>query len=340
MTPLKIGIMSFAHVHAAFYLERLVDRTDVDIMTADPHGAEAQDPGPRGRDFANRYGAGYVDTYEELFAWAPDAVVICTENSRHLEAMRLAAAAGVHVLCEKPLATTVDDAEEMVRLAERAGVFLMTAFPVRFSPAFVSMCERIARGDLGEVLAVLGTNNGKIPAGDRAWFTDPELAGGGALVDHVVHCADLIDVLLDGQLPSTVHAAANAILHEGASVETGGLVSMRYPNGLVATVDCSWSQPDNAVLWGDVGLVVTGTKGTLTFDGFARSILGTDRAGGVWIPTGFDMDGAMLDHFLNSVRTGVGPQPDGRTGLRMTRIMQAAQESALTGDPVPLMAAR
>jgi predicted dehydrogenase len=278
-----------------------------------------------------------VDDYEALFAWGPDAVIVCTENSRHIDAVGLAAAERVHVLCEKPLATTVADAEEMVRLTAEAGVFLMTAFPVRFIPAFEALRARVAAGDLGQLMAVLGTNNGKIPIGDRAWFTDPQFAGGGALVDHVVHCADLLDALL-GELPVTVRAVSNSILHaqQGVSVETAGLVTLEYPGGVIATIDCSWSQPENAAVWGNVGLEVLGSRGSVTFEGISRSVQGTDRDGGVWIPFGFNMDAAMIDYFLRCVRDGMPPQPDGQTGVGAARIVEAALESTRTGQPVAL----
>jgi len=335
MTGLKIGLLSFAHVHAASYLMHLLGRDDVEVLTSDPDGAAAPDAGPRGAAFAAQFGAAYVDGYDDVFAWGPDAVVICAENSRHLELVRLAARHGVDVLCEKPLATTAADAEEIVRLVEESGIRLMTAFPVRFIPAFAALREQIAAGAVGDVLSILGTNNGKIPIGDRAWFTDPELAGGGVLVDHVVHCADLLDALL-GVEPESVRAVANTILHadSGSRVETGGLVTLVYPGGVIATIDCSWSQPSHAAVWGNVGLEVTGTRGTLAFEGLSRSIQGTDADGAAWLPFGFDMDGAMIDHFLAAIRAGDQPQPDAGVGLRTTRIVAAALESARSGQPV------
>jgi len=335
MTKLKVGVMSFAHVHAWSYLSSLLSRDDVELLSSDPDGARASDPGPRGAEFAAVLGAPYVETYDELFAWEPDIVVICTENSRHLEAAVLAFGAGAHVLCEKPLATTVADAESMVRLADEAGRFLMTAFPIRFTDGFAALRSRVHAGEVGTVLAVLGTNNGKIPTGDRAWFTDAQFSGGGALVDHVVHCADLLDSLL-GEPAEWVSAVSNGILSAdlGLAVETGGLVTIGYPSGIFATIDCSWSQPANAAVWGDVTLQVTGTDGSLAMSAMARYISGTTASGDVWMPFGLDFDGAMLDHLLEAVRAGVQPQPDGHVGVRTTRIVAAAQESARTGSVV------
>jgi len=83
-------------------------------------------------------------------------VVICSENSKHRKLVEQAAAAGVNILCEKPLATTTSDAEAMLYAVDRAGVALMTAFPVRFSPSFVKLKSQVQAGLLGDVLAVFG----------------------------------------------------------------------------------------------------------------------------------------------------------------------------------------
>ena len=333
--PLKIGVMSFAHVHAASYLGHLLRADGIEVLSSDPGGVAAPGELPRGRDFADLFGAAYVDTYDELFAWRPDAVIVCAENSRHLDAVRLAVMAGADVLCEKPLATTTADAREMVRVAEEGGRLLMTAFPIRFTTAFAQLSARVRSGEVGNVLAVLGTNNGKIPTGERQWFTDPELAGGGALVDHVVHCADLLDALLDEQ-PEWVRAVGNSILHARTAprVETGGIVTIGYPSGVFATIDCSWSQPTNAAAWGDVTLQVHGTAGSLSMSAMGSYVSGTTDDGEAWIPFGLNFDASMIDHFVDCVRTRERPAPDGDVGVRTTRIVEAAAESARTGRTV------
>lgn len=330
--PWKIGVMSFAHTHAAGYVAHLRERPDVEVRAADPGGEV------RGRELGDRLGVDYVDTYDELLAWGPDAVVVCTENARHREAVELAAAAGVHVLCEKPLATELDDATAMIAACESAGVALMTAFPVRFSPMFTALRDSVEAGRLGDIAGATGTNNGKIPVGDRSWFTNPELSGGGAIVDHTVHVADLLDALL-GARAETVHCVSNRILHADepqVRVETGGLVTISYDNGVVATIDCSWSVPDSAPTWGGVTLEIIGTKGAAAIAPFAQHVSGLDESTGrgVWLPFGADLDALMLDELLDAIRTGRRPRPDGRAGLRTLQIVKAAQRSAATGAPV------
>ncbi|KRC50715.1 dehydrogenase [Leifsonia sp. Root227] len=335
-STLKIAVLSFAHPHAIGYCRLLAGRDDIDLIVTDPDGATAPDAALRGEALAASIGVRYVADYETALAWGPDAVIVTAENSRHRELVEAAAAAGAHILCEKPLATTVDDGRAMLDAAERAGVTLMTAYPVRFAPSFVDALARVRAGQLGDVVGIRGTNNGKLPS-DRAWFTDQTLAGGGALVDHVVHCADLLDELL-GALPTTVRAVSNRLLHadDGLQVETGGLVTATYPGGVVATIDCSWTMPENGPTWGGLTLQLTGTKGNITIAPFAPHVSGQTVDGQVWEGVGDSLDALMLAEFLDAVRTGRAAVPDGRVGLRTLQVADAARRSAVDGQPVTL----
>lgn len=334
---LRVAILSFAHTHAASYARHLVGLADVELLSSDPGGHLAPDAGPRGAELAQQLGIAYVPSYAEVFAWNPDAVIVTSENAGHRALVEAAAAAGAHVLCEKPLATSVADAQAMNAACDAAGVILMTAFPVRFAPSFRDVQARVQAGELGTMLGIRGTNNGKIPLANRAWFTDETLAGGGALVDHVVHCADLLDSLL-GSRASVVRAVSNKVLHadKGISVETGGLVTLTYPNGVIASIDCSWSVPSAAPTWGGLTLEIVGTRGTMAIDPFAQRVSGYDADGPIWESIGDDLDGAMISEFLSAIRTGRTPQPDGKVGLRTQEIVAAARESSLTGQPVSL----
>ena len=324
---LRVAILSFAHGHAVSYASVLRDRADVELLTTDPEG---WGPG-RGAALALDLGVPYAGDYDAVFEWRPDAVIITTENARHAELAERAALAGIHVLCEKPLATRTADAERILAAAARGGARVMTAYPVRFSVAFAELRRRVAAGELGRVLAVHGANNGKLPR-DRNWFTDPRLAGGGALVDHVVHCAELFDALL-GTEPLRVRAVVNDILHPevGGSVETGGFVTLHYPDGVIGTIDCSWSWPETSPTWGGLVLEVTGTRGTIRVDPFSQHLAGFDARGPVWADTGDDLDRAMIDEFLDAITAHRAPQPDGQVGLRTLRVVAAAQRSVLAG---------
>lgn len=322
---MKVGVMSLAHIHAPAYVKLLSARTDVTLAIADPAGAEVTESA----------GAEYHSTYESLLASGPDAVVVCAENTRHRTLVELAAAAGAHVLCEKPLATTTADATAMIEACETAGVALMTAFPVRFSPAFQSVRQLVSSGSLGDVIAAVGTNNGKLPPDGYGWFTDPELSGGGAMVDHLVHVADLLESLFSAQ-PKTVYAQSNRITYAHQDrVETGGIVSIEYANGLKATIDCSWNRPPAFPTWGGLTLQLVGSAGIVDVDPFAQAVTGfADRA--AHYSWGDDLDALMLDEFLSAIAAGRRPQPDGAASLRTVQIVEAAYQSAQANQPVTI----
>jgi 1,5-anhydro-D-fructose reductase (1,5-anhydro-D-mannitol-forming) len=333
--PLKVGVLSLAHVHAASYLSLLNARPDVDLRVADPDG----DTDGQQRREAMLATGGRLDfaaTYEDLFAWGPDAVIVCAENSRHRELVELSAAHGVPVLCEKPLATNLDDARAMTDACNAAGVSLMTAYPVRFHPALRSIQARLASREVGRIRSAVGINNSKAPIDVRRWFGDPHLAGGGALMDHIVHLADLMDLLL-GVAPVEVYAQSNRIIHhDSVEVETAGLVLVTYADGTVLTIDCSWSTPASYPSWGGLTLAIECDHGSVEFDSFSGQIdLYDDRLGRLeWIDYDVNLDSLMLDEFLSGVRSGTAPQPDGETGLRSLTVVQAAYQSAATSQPI------
>lgn len=331
---LKIAVLSFAHGHALSYIAALQAMPDIELMTTDPDGAAAPDDALRGAALAAHLGVAYVETYADAFAWHPDAVIVTAENARHRDLVLQAADAGVHVLCEKPLATTVADAEAMQEACSRAGVTLTVAYPVRFAPEFRDALAQLRSGSLGRVIGVTGINNGKLPA-DRAWFTDPDLAGGGALVDHVVHCADLLDELL-GEPAASVRAVSNGILHaeHDLAVETGGMVTVTYPSGVIATIDCSWSWPKSSPTWGGLTLQIVAERGTVTVSPFAKGVAGHTADGESWTPTGPDLDALLLAAFIAGVREGRQVQPDSGVGIRTVEIVKAAQASAAEGGKV------
>jgi predicted dehydrogenase len=322
-SPLRVAVLSCAHTHAAGYAALLEGRDDVELVVADPDG------------FGDVHAGTVVGSYQEAWDfWAdgPEAVVVTSANAHHKDLVLEAARRGVHVLCEKPLATTVADAEAMVAACREAGVVLMTAFPVHFSPQVQVLREAVTGGAIGEVLGLTGRNNGKLPTG-RDWFTDVELSGGGAMVDHTVHVAQILDSLF-GE-PETVHAVNNRILYAdraGEGAETGGLVTLTYASGLVATIDCSWSQPADAATWGGLAIQALGTAGQVEADAFAERVEGF----GQWHPYGPNTDATLLAAFLDAVRAGEASEPTGDVGLRTTKVVAAAQESARRGEPVAL----
>jgi predicted dehydrogenase len=331
---LSVGLTSAAHVHADTYADLLRSMPDVQLLgVAD---ADAQ----RGRDFAERHAIPFLGELPALLALHPDAVVVTSENANHRREVEAAAAAGAHVLCEKPLATTVGDARAIVDSCARAGVRLMTAFPMRFSPTIGRIAASLAAGEIGTVRAVNAVNQGQIPTRHRAWFGDRKLAGGGAVTDHTVHVLDALRWLLRAE-PTEVWATANHILHaDRTEVETGAVVAVTFDDGTIATIDCSWSRPDNYPTWGGLSMEIVGERGVLDLDAFRQrfTVFDAHEPGANWIYWGSDADRAMIRAFLGSVRDGSEPPVTGLDGLRAVEVVQAAYRSLELGEPVKVSA--
>lgn len=354
-STLRIGILSAAHVHTDAYAGLLTGtgraaaagaRSWSESTAAAPIPGVAllgvaDEDAARGRAFAARHGIVCFPSYEALLAEGPDGVIVCSENARHRGLVELAAAAGAHVLCEKPLAITTADAQAMVAACARANVILMTAFPMRFSPVMTEIKALLDRDGLGQVYAASSTNNGQMPARHRAWFVDRELAGGGAGMDHIVHLADLLRWYLRSEV-ATVYARFNRILHaDKVAVETGGLVLLTFADGTFATIDCSWSRPLGYPIWGGLTLELIGERGVVTADGFRQNLIayGDENVLPTWLPWGSDADRAMVGEFVSAIREQRPPAVTGEDGLRAVEIVMAAYRSAETGQVVTLAGA-
>ena len=317
---LRIGILSTAHGHADSYADEVNAHPGAELAGVWDDNAE------RLAVKSVLYGAAAFGTVDELLAVC-DAVIVCAENVHHRKLTEAAAGAGRAVLCEKPLATTPDDARAMVAACESAGVALYTAFPCRFSPAFQTLRGAAHRGDLGDILAVRGTNRGKCPFG---WFVNPQLSGGGAVMDHTVHVTDLLRVLLQSEVES-VYCEADSKLLPGDFDDTG-IVTLTFAGGAFATIDCSWSRPQKTFpTWGDVTMAVQGTKATVEMDMFAQSATLHDESAAKISNAGYgsSIDGGLIAAFVHAVTTGdSGALATGTDGLRAVEVVAAAYESA------------
>jgi UDP-N-acetylglucosamine 3-dehydrogenase len=324
----RVGIVSFAHVHAPEYATVLASLESADFVGV------ADGDASRGREAAERFGVGFFEDARGLFEEV-DAVVVCSENRNHARDVIPALEHGVHVLCEKPISTTVEDAQAMIRASEVAGRQLRIAFPVRYLPAVGQAGEIVVSGGIGRVLAVSGTNHGQIPGG---WFLDPEVAGGGAVMDHTVHVADVLRWMLGAEARSVYAEIGSFFGAEG--VDDGGILTLELEGGVIAdgafaTIDPSWSRGDGYPTWGDVTLRITGTSGIVEVDGFAQLLTTFDheRGNASWTYTGEDMNVLMLQDFLRGIAGDSPAGASGEDGLRALEIVLAAYRSAEDNEP-------
>ena len=141
----------------------------------------------------------------------------------------------------------------------------MTAFPCRYITSVRQAKEAIDAGQIGEILAMKGTNRGSMPGG---WFIEREKSGGGAVLDHTVHVMDLMHWFTGGKAEE-VYAHAETLFND-TEIDDAGMVHVKFANGVVAVLDPSWSRNRTFPTWGDVTLEIIGTKGVLNIDSFAQ----------------------------------------------------------------------
>ena len=281
----------------------------------------------KAQDFAARHGAAAAyDDYRALLADpSVDAVYIATPNALHADQVVAAAGAGKHVLCDKPLATTVVDAERAVSACDRAGVALGTTFQTRNHEGMDEVRDLLAAGGIGEVrLVQFETGTGRrLP---QSWRTDPGLAGLGVMNNLGVHAYDLLRFLLGAEV---VEATAVVHAEPGFEVDTLALALLRFDSGALAYVNVNQSLPH-----AQQDLSVHGTEGAV----IARNVARANLTGNISV---FGRDGtsertvssagaylATVRGFADAVLDGRDPSPSGRDGLRAVQVADALARSA------------
>ncbi|HLQ70712.1 MAG TPA: Gfo/Idh/MocA family oxidoreductase [Bacillota bacterium] len=315
---MKIGFISFAHMHAQAYGA---------YVKTHPHAeftAVWDEDNVRGEKAASRFGARYYNDLDTFLQSDIDAVIVCSENANHKEHVIKAANHHKHILCEKPIATEIDDAIEMIQACENNGVILQVAYPVRFIPAIKRAKEMIEAGKIGDVIAVNATNHGQMPGG---WFVERNLSGGGSATDHIVHIMDVLRWMFKDEAKA-VNAEFDTHFYD-IDVEDAGSVMLEMESGMLVTIDPSWSRPKTYPTWGNVTMKFIGTEGSLYVDAFKQHALYYNDAGNGLQeqPWADDMNEGLINDFIDCVETGRKPFITGEDGLRTLEVVKAAYQS-------------
>ena len=213
----------------------------------------------RGRAVAEKYHVPYCATDRALIDREDvDAVYIATPNDCHASQAIAAMRRGKHVLCEKPLALTLRDAESMVRESRRARVKLACGYMMRFHGAHRRIAELTRAGALGKLTLGRAQLTCWYPPIKGAWRQDPRRGGGGAFMDMGSHCVDLLEMFF-GRV-RRVHGAAARLVHRYRSEDTS-LVLLEFRSGALAMVDNQFNVPDTAArnrleLYGSLGSIL------------------------------------------------------------------------------------
>ena len=326
----RIGIISFAHMHAYSYaacLQQLAGEAEI--------AGIFDENADRGRAASAQFEAPFFDDCDRLLSADLAGVVICTENAKHKDYTLRAAAAGKHVFCEKPISVSVPDAQAMIDACSEQQVQLMIAFPCRFSSVLARMKQIISSDTLGNILALKGTNRGTMPGG---WFVDPALSGGGAVLDHTVHVVDVWRWMLKREVVS-VYAESGRLFYPDLAADDAGLLSLEWEGGIFSTLDTSWSRPNASFpTWGDVTMEIVGERGTLAIDAFNQKIeiYNNPTVRTQWACWTDNLDLGLVQAFITMIRDGGGSPVSGYDGLKAMEVALAAYRSVETGQPVSL----
>ncbi|MBI4192186.1 MAG: Gfo/Idh/MocA family oxidoreductase [Betaproteobacteria bacterium] len=288
--------------------------------------------------FAKKFGARHAYTsYDDMLRNpAVTVVAIETPNALHAGQAIAAARAGKHVFCDKPLATTVADAERVLEECEKAGVKLGVNFQCRFMPCFIESKRIIDSGEIGEVLLVeLEASAGARPGGTLArWRVDPAMAGLGTSITVGVHVYDILRYMLSSEIV-TVTAFFDS---PRGVMEQAALSVFRFANGILAQVNVNEKTPNP-----HNDFVIYGTKGRITGRGLTRSRF----SGELQVLTGRGENCRMefpsvnahalnVAAFSQGLLEGRAISPSGIDGLRSVQLTDAMARSAWDGVHVSL----
>ena len=287
------------------------------------------------REIARRYRIEHAFDYDEFDECLRlvDAVYIALPNSMHAEYTIRAARAGVHVLCEKPMAVTVDECRQMIAACRKGRVKLMVAYRLHFEAVNLAAIDHARRGDLGDLKFFNSSFAMKVRRGD---IRTRRAYGGGTLYDIGVYCINAARNLFRAEPTEVSAVSINSGVAALSEIDETTAATLRFGNERVATFVTSFNAAD-------VGAYrIVGTKGDIHADPayeyaegleFALTIDGTTTRK----KTGKrDQFAPELLYFSDCIIKDRSPEPSGEEGLQDVRIVQALYESSRTGKPVKI----
>ena len=266
-----------------------------------------------------------------------NVVYISTTNDLHRDQALAAAAAGKHILCEKPLALSVDDARQMLKAAQAANVVLGTNHHLRNAVTHRTLRKLVKEGAIGKPLAARVFHAVYLPPRLQGWRLSRPEAGGGVILDITVHDTDTLRFVLDSEVEDVIARSATQGLANGG-MEDAVMGVMYFRDGVLAQFHDAFT-----VKHAPTGLEIHGTEGSL----FAVNVMTQDPVGRVVLRRDSEETEIKLDppedlyvhsirHFNQAVMTGAQPFATGADGLRSLAVALAALESSKSGRRTPV----
>lgn len=345
MSKTKVAVLGagfIADIHLESYERFVPDAQVVAVYARNPAKVEA---------FARKHHIpqSYTDLATAIERSGADVIDICLPNFRHHEAVLLAARAGKHIIIEKPLAMTLEQADEMIEVCRSQGVKLMYAEELCFAPKYERVRKLASEGAFGQIYMLKQCEKHSGPHSD--WFYDINLSGGGVLMDMGCHGLAWFRWMLGGSPKiESVYATMGTYLHRGRTKgEDNSVTIVEFENGITGVCENSWAKHGGM----DDRVEVHGTGGVCYADLFVGNSALTysekgygyamEKAGSTqgWTFTIFEEAFNQgypqeLKHFIDCVRENKTPLVTGEDGRVVLEMMYAAYRSAGTGQNVRL----
>jgi myo-inositol 2-dehydrogenase/D-chiro-inositol 1-dehydrogenase len=298
------------------------------VGVADPVAAKAE-------RLASHVGAKAVASLEELIEARIDVVSICTPSPTHATLAVQALDAGLHVLCEKPIARTLDDGRLLASAGRRSAGLLMIGHVSRFEPEHRQAKQLVDDGMIGQIQMMSHSMTTSMPGwSEVAWLAKAELSG-GPLVDLAVHSFDFLSWVCGGT-PVRLHAVG-ADTASGPS--TYALVTIRYDSGAIALVETSWAHPVSHGFKLSTELVGSDGRLSWTYDDIVGGAMNlADGASVAFEPLSDRGFRTEIQTFIAAVRAGTSSPVPADQALTALRTALAALESLQTGESVDMTA--
>lgn len=344
MQTTKIALLGagfIADIHLESYRRFVPEAEVVAVYTRDPAKAQA---------FAESHSISqwYDDMERAICESDCDIVDICLPNFLHAQATLLAAKAGKHIIIEKPLAVTLEEADLMLAACREAGVKLMYAEELCFAPKYERVRQLVAEGAIGEIYMLKQSEKHSGPHSD--WFYNIDLSGGGVLMDMGCHALAWFRWMLGNNPVVSIYATMNTVLHKGRTLgEDNSVVIVEFENGVTAVAEDSWAKhggmDDKCEVHGLGGVVYAdlfmgNAAVAYSREGYGYAMEKADTTKG-WsfavfeeaFNQGYPQE---LKHFVDCVRHDKQPLVTGEDGRAVLEMIYAAYASAGSGRKVML----
>lgn len=336
-----LGAGFIADIHLESYRRFVPEAEVVAVYTRDPAKAQA---------FAESHAISqwYDDMERAICESDCDIVDICLPNFLHAQATLLAAKAGKHIIIEKPLAVTLEEADLMLAACHEAGVKLMYAEELCFAPKYERVRQLVAEGAIGEIYMLKQSEKHSGPHSD--WFYNIDLSGGGVLMDMGCHALAWFRWMLGNNPVVSIYATMNTVLHKGRTLgEDNSVVIVEFENGVTAVAEDSWAKhggmDDKCEVHGLGGVVYAdlfmgNAAVAYSREGYGYAMEKADTTKG-WsfavfeeaFNQGYPQE---LKHFVDCVRHDKQPLVTGEDGRAVLEMIYAAYASAGSGRKVML----